>query len=288
MNILIIGIQSDPQVMHVKHHFDPYYHLCDVVDMQQLGTSIFLEYNPNQDSGELLIRERRIRLDEIDAIYWHQLKMPQSFDEYQKQESLSLLSCLFRQTSIFWVNSLSSLQYHKAKPKQLRQAAMLGARVPQTLVSNQLKSKSEYQNVAEELVIKPVHGGRHTLVFNDDKLPVDPPFTLQQKIPGTNVRTYVIGHQVYSGEIHSQHIDYRKDQVATAVSTELPANMTTLAIRICRAFGMQWCAIDWRKTPQGNYYFLEANPCPYFLKFEAETGWPITQSLVALLLSPRA
>jgi hypothetical protein len=48
---------------------------------------------------------------------------------------------------------------------------------------------------------------------------------------------------------------------------------------------LEWTAIDWCLKPTGEYVFLEANPSPMFLHFEQQTGFPITQELVKLLMS---
>ncbi len=47
-----------------------------------------------------------------------------------------------------------------------------------------------------------------------------------------------------------------------------------------------WAGIDLRRTPAGRFVFLEANPSPMFLGFEAGAGLPLTESLAALLLEP--
>ena len=38
-------------------------------------------------------------------------------------------------------------------------------------------------------------------------------------------------------------------------------------------------------TADGQYVFLEANPSPMFLGFEAQTGLPLTAALADLLLA---
>jgi glutathione synthase/RimK-type ligase-like ATP-grasp enzyme len=43
--------------------------------------------------------------------------------------------------------------------------------------------------------------------------------------------------------------------------------------------------IDIRRTPAGEYVFLEGNPSPMFSYFEKVTGYPISDRLVDLLLS---
>lgn len=51
---------------------------------------------------------------------------------------------------------------------------------------------------------------------------------------------------------------------------------------------LEWTAIDWHLKLTGEYVFLEANPSPMFLHFEQQTKFPITESLVNLLLSHSA
>ncbi len=58
-----------------------------------------------------------------------------------------------------------------------------------------------------------------------------------------------------------------------------------LCLAIAKAFMLEWTAIDWRLQPKGEYIFLEANPSPMFLYFEQQTGFPITQALIQLLIS---
>jgi glutathione synthase/RimK-type ligase-like ATP-grasp enzyme len=65
---------------------------------------------------------------------------------------------------------------------------------------------------------------------------------------------------------------------------KLPLNPWAKTDAIAKAFFLEWTAIDWRLKPNGEYVFLEANPSPMFLHFERQTGFPITQELVKLLI----
>ena len=42
--------------------------------------------------------------------------------------------------------------------------------------------------------------------------------------------------------------------------------------------------IDFRRTPEGQYFFLEANPSPMFLGFQRRADLPLTERLIALLV----
>jgi glutathione synthase/RimK-type ligase-like ATP-grasp enzyme len=46
-----------------------------------------------------------------------------------------------------------------------------------------------------------------------------------------------------------------------------------------RRLGLEYGAIDLRKTPEGEYVFLEVNPAGQFLYVEKATGQPIAAAL---------
>ena len=111
------------------------------------------------------------------------------------------------------------------------------------------------------------------------------PVTLQEYIPGTNIRTYAISNSVYAAEIRSNSIDFREDAEAELIPIQLPKAIQQQCFDIAKALHLDWTAIDWRKTPTGEYIFLEANPSPMFIHFERQTGFPITKELVKLLMT---
>jgi glutathione synthase/RimK-type ligase-like ATP-grasp enzyme len=111
------------------------------------------------------------------------------------------------------------------------------------------------------------------------------PITIQAYISGTNIRSYVIGDSVYSAEIRSDGVDFRTDESANLIPVEIPKYVHQQCLAIKQALMLQWTAIDWRLQPTGEYIFLEANPSPMFIHFENQTGFPIAQELVRLLMS---
>ena len=98
------------------------------------------------------------------------------------------------------------------------------------------------------------------------------------------MRSYVLGHTVYTVEIRSAALDFRDDRTAAVLPVALPAAVQAQCRAIAQTLCLTWTAIDWRLTPWGDYVFLEANPSPMFLHVERHTGFPITQELVHLLM----
>ncbi len=141
------------------------------------------------------------------------------------------------------------------------------------------------------MIFKPVYGGAHAKFLNQEYLTEErlklalktAPITLQEYIHGTNIRTYCIGKKIYSAEIRSNSLDFREDINARLIPLELPAEIEEQSFKIAAALGLKWTAIDWRLTPAGEYFFLEANPSPMFIHFEQETNYPITSAIIDLL-----
>ena len=209
-----------------------------------------------------------------------------------EQERASTLLCWFSFSDIKWVNTIDAVRSHQCKPFQSRVARKLGAHIPYTFVGNAPEVASQFCSNMREVIYKPVRGGRTAQFVTKqpnmrsllDTLFSERPVTFQKYIAGVNVRSYVLGKDVLSVQIDPSELDYRNDENATVSMTIVPREVQHLAIRICQALGMHWCAIDWRKTAKGKYFFLEANPSPYFLKVENDTGLDITAKLVALLV----
>jgi glutathione synthase/RimK-type ligase-like ATP-grasp enzyme len=105
-------------------------------------------------------------------------------------------------------------------------------------------------------------------------------------VPGTSVRVFVAGERVLACEVRTEELDYRDDPAAPVERCGLPAEVEGWCRRAARALDLVWAGIDLRRTPEGRHVFLEANPSPMFLGFEAGAGLPLTDTLAALLLGP--
>lgn len=294
MIIALLGEATDPQIRHLHHQLLQAGHIPWVADTSRIGTDWSLSFNANKFEGDVVIGDKRILLSQISAAYWHRYSPPTLQDPHNRSTATdfsSALNCWFYYPGTRWVNGLAAVRYHQCKPAQLHQAAQLGARVPQTWVGNDVSAASAFSRKLSNPIIKPVHGGdTASRIASDDDSDIATrltrsPATLQAFIAGTNIPTYVVGDKVFHFALNTPCIDFRcDDQLIPEIATAPPA-LTGLAVELCRTFGMHWCAIDWRLTPDNQYYFLEANPCPYFLYVEQVTGVDITSALIDVLVT---
>lgn len=283
LKIVILGSNDDFQVSHVAASLQQ--HGADVLifDSTRLGEDVSISWHTNKCEGVIHCGNKHWLFSEINACYWHKLSL--QGQALTCKNIQALINLFLYQVNIAWINGLAAIRYHQLKPLQLAHAKALGALIPNTYVGNNHAAISKFMSTYKECIVKPVQGGvlaqcvshEHQSQFLQSLN--NSPFTFQEYISGTNIRTFVIGQQVVSAEIASDHIDYREDDGAQASVYELNAMHTELSLRLCRAFHMHWCAIDWRLNEKGELFFLEANPCPYFYHFEVTTEHPITRML---------
>lgn len=301
MNILIIGNSKDAHAEHIRHALTQVGATANYLDTHLFPTHLRLSWKPENQTGCLALPGgHRLKIGDIKSVFWRNfagIHVPSLNDSSQEKiafnDSISTLRSFMQACPARWVNSWQAYQFHKEKPLQLRKAKLLGATIPQTLISNDPEEVINFAYFLEKAIFKPVYGGAHTKVVTAEHL--DPkrlslalsisPVTIQEYIPGTNIRSYVIGKTIYAAEIRSSHLDFREDCEAELIPIELPASVQQQCLNIAQAFMLEWTAIDWRLKPTGEYVFLEANPSPMFLHFERQTGFPITQKLVELLVS---
>lgn len=106
------------------------------------------------------------------------------------------------------------------------------------------------------------------------------------------LRITVVGHKVFSAEIHSQlnrrtqhdwrhyngdHTPYREHA--------LPDALKDKCLALTQALGLSYGAIDLVLTPDDQYLFLEINPTGQWRWIEAMTGLPISAAIAELLLT---
>ncbi|WP_164084775.1 ATP-grasp domain-containing protein [Alteromonas flava] len=291
---LIIGDGDDPHVQHVEVQLAKRNRQTRVFDTQLFPRYSQIGYSPNLGDGHLVIAHEVIYFDQICSVYWRSLMPLSTKNSIATQDAISMLQTFFAEPSLNWINPYASIQNHKMKPRQLQLAKAMGATIPKSFTGNCPNAAFHFLLRHSEAIFKPVHGGAFTEFVQPDHRSQEylesvlqsSPVTLQEYIPGTNIRTYVIGNDIFSIEFNSAEVDFRDDNYTIAGAVSIPDPVKNLARRITYSFGMQWSAIDWRCDHEGRYYFLEANPSPMFIEAEKGTGIPLTETFIDLLLEP--
>ncbi|MFM7447795.1 MAG: RimK family alpha-L-glutamate ligase [Leptolyngbyaceae cyanobacterium] len=299
--VLLLGNASDAHAAHMHQALQSAGVEVNFWDTGDFPTQMQLSWEPHSQQGSIVLPgERELLFSEIHSVYWRQFRdpfLPALKDHQQQQiaisDSLCALRSLIQACPTRWVNSWRAYQFHREKPLQLAAVKRLGVPIPDTLISNDARKIQQFVQTRPCCIFKPVFGGAHTEFVTDAHLLLErmelalklSPVTVQEYIAGTNIRSYVIGQSVYTAEIRSPSVDFRNDEKAELIPVILPNGVYKSCLEIARQLHLEWTAIDWRCSPQGDYVFLEANPSPMFIYFEKTTGYPITEKLVELLIS---
>lgn len=301
MNILILGNSEDVHAAHLNQALTEAGATVDYLDTRLFPTQLQMSWQPNNQEGCLTLPgQRYLNFQDIKSVFWRSFSeayIPSLPDANQQRiaynDSISTLRSLIQACPARWINSWQAYQFHKEKPLQLSKAQQTGLTIPATLISNSPQQVIKFAQSHQKVIFKPVYGGSHTQLLTESHLELKrlslalslSPVTIQEYIPGTNIRSYVIADSVYSAEIRSHALDFREDLEAELIPVELPDAVQQQCLAITKALMLEWTAIDWRLKPTGEFVFLEANPSPMFLYFEQQTGFPLTQKLIKLLIN---
>ena len=301
MNILILGKAEDAHAAHINTVLTKADVNVEYLDTRLFPTKIKLAWQPHDSYGCIQLSSgKKIELKDIHSVYWryfYNVHVPLMDDIKQqniaRRDSMTTVRSIFQACPAHWVNSWQAYQFHQEKPLQLNLAKRLGVNIPATLISNTPQQVTQFAKSYGKVIFKPVYGGSHAQFVSKKHLETErlnlalklSPVTLQEYISGTNIRSYVIRDSVYSAEIRTDAVDFRDDPLADIVPLDLPAEVEQQCKNIASAFMLEWTAIDWRRNLDNEYVFLEANPSPMFIYFEEQTGFPLTQELVQLLIN---
>lgn len=299
MAILILGDETDEHARHVRDTLLTRGADAEFLDSTRFPVDLQVGFEPVTGAGGILLpSSRRIEFNQVRAIYWRtyagtaHVQLPNSEQAMiARHDARSLFESLFTVLPCRWVNGQRAFQLHQSKPAALAIAAKLGAHVPATLVGNDPRAVVDFASRHERCIFKPVQGGAFTERLSRDHLTEEnlksltaAPVTIQQEVEGVDTRVFVAGERVMACEVRTDALDFREDGNPTIVAVELPPDIQDMCRRIARALDLLWTGIDLRRTPQGEYFYFEANPSPMFLGFERRCGLPLTEALTELLL----
>jgi hypothetical protein len=298
MTVLILGDESDDHARHVAEQLKQRGAATAFLNSADFPQRVQVALDPAGGEGEIVWPDRAIRTGDVSAVYWrsyHGVLPPELPDEEQSfiaaHDSLGLFDSLLRLLPCRWINGWEGYQLHQAKPAALARVVELGVPVPATVVGNHPAAILEFAARHPRCIFKPVQGGAHAerltrAHLSDealDRLTISP-VTVQEEIDGVDVRVFVAGQRVLACEVRTEVLDFRNDPDPEIVTIDLPEEIADRSLRIAAALHLAWTGIDYRRTPDGEYIFLEANPSPMFMGFESRCGLPLTDALCNLLL----
>ncbi len=301
-NILLIGAEKDKSSMDMKKR------LCErnanviMLDTTKYPYDIKITFDANTNTNGYIqenSNKNKIPFSDISSAYWRWSEGVRTKPENDKllQEIVywnieAALGSFFRCLNCLQVNPYESVKMHRYKGYILKLMKHKGIRIPETIITNDADELINfYEKNNKKVIYKPVRGWANTEILTDKKLTKknlaalsNSPVTAQELIEGTDTRIYVVKDKIFALEIPSEKIDFRAEENAKRVPVKLPDNIERECFNINNILNLVFSGIDMKKTPEGEYVFFEANPTPVFLYDEECCNYPISDSIVSLLL----
>jgi hypothetical protein len=192
------------------------------------------------------------------------------------------------------INRLGGGMSNHSKTCQALMVRQCGLLTPPTLVTNDEEAVRRFHDECNGAVIYKSLSGVRSIVrrLGDEQLARLPllrhgPAQFQAFIPGDNVRVHTVGNHVLATRIHSEAVDYRyakrEGHEVRMEPVTLPPAIAESCLRLARHMDLLLTGIDFKQTPDGDYYCFEVNPAPGFLYYEQYTGQPISTAIADLL-----
>lgn len=265
---------------------------------------------PREASLTYRFEDRRWELGSASAVWWRRPQVPDlatigdpEVHAFTHNEWTEAINGLWQLIDGRWMNPPARDEVAARKALQLRVASELGFRIPRTLMTSDpdaARAFVEAQGLGRTIfkTFSCTHAiWRETRLVREAELAsIDTvrlgPVIFQEYIAGSaDLRVTVVGRRIFPAMIDSRKTDYPVDfrmslGQSHTEATELPPEVQTRLLALMDRLGLVYGAIDLRRTPEGEYVFLEVNTAGEFLFVEERTGLPISRAIADWLATP--
>lgn len=227
--------------------------------------------------------------------------------EFARNEAKAMLNGLwYAMPDKFWMNQPRHNLISGNKIYQLSIAKAFGFKIPDSLITNDLKVVMDFMSHHDSVIVKPLSGGfikregKQSLIYTNrvtvkelkqiDLVKYAPTFFQEYIRKDFELRITVVEKQVFACRIDSQKSERTKDDwrrydfnCVTHSPFALPKNIEHLCIDFVQGLNLSFGAIDMIVTPVGEYIFLEINPNGQWGWIEKITSLPISDAIIRSL-----
>lgn len=303
--ILVCGGLADIVVELVCARIEDYgypYRLLDLGFYPQ-GYRVTWRWEGPYPTGYIESNRWRLDLDEISGLFIRHPTSEQRAAREDLPEELAgsihmecdtQLGLLVEYLPCVVANRRAGGMSNHSKTYQALHVRSCGLKTPATLVTTDPEEARRFYEEQEGRVIYKSLSGIRSIVRRVSPVELERlqllrhgPAQFQEFVPGVNVRVHTVGEELFATMVHSEAVDYRfagrDGQTVEMEPFELPAEIAEACLLLARRLDLSVAGIDFKLTPDGEYYCFEINPAPAFSYYEQHTGQPISGALANLL-----
>ncbi len=315
MTVLVLTRQLDPVadlvVAELNTRGAPVVRL-DPGDLPVRGSFTARLGGPEGWAGVWRGQHRDLHFDTVSAVYWRRpspsratADLPGDVRRWADAESRAGFRGVLDALPGIWVNHPRVNSAAASTPAALAEAARCGLRVPRSVVTNDPEAAQEFVASLPGAVAAYKSIGTGGPVTRDgvtyaswtskvhaeevtDAVGLSAHYFSEWIDKAYEVRLTVVGERLFASEIHAEseeaRIDFRRDYDALTYKTcQVPDKIETRVLRLMRAFGLRYAALDFLVTQGGEWLLCDVNPNGQFGWID-ELRQPITEALADILL----
>lgn len=249
-------------------------------------------------------------LTRVRSVWWRRPQAPelggvidQNVFAFTHNEWQEATNGLWQLIDAPWMNPPVNDEVAARKALQLKVAGGLGLRIPQTLITSDPGEARAFiarhglgRTIFKTFSCTHAIWRETRLVGREELDKLDhlrlAPVIFQEYIEAAaDLRVTVVGRKLFPAAIHARDTDYPVDfrmslGQARTEAAQLPPAVAEKLLALMDRFGLVYGAIDLRRTPAGEYVFLEINTAGEFLFIEERTGQPIARAVADWLAKP--
>lgn len=255
-------------------------------------------------------------LSSIDAVWYRRFfdaDLPKEVEEkyvrHCRRESRMFLNSLFASLrGAHWVDPIPRVHLAHHKALQLDVAKRCGFEVPETLMTNDPADARRFFDALEGRVVTKMlssfalHENEVDLmvftrtVTEEDLKEIEGlkycPMVFQERVEkDVELRVTVVGDRIFVSSIDAKEAgvpkdDWRRRSVESALrfrKDSVPGDVEEATLRLMRAYGLVYGAIDLIRTPDERHVFLEINSAGEWGWIHTEVGHPVAEALADVL-----
>ena len=312
----VVSFPEDPHAERVIGHLRADGQAVLLLNLADLPDRATLTFDYRPDGPPQLEFHRRgdspADLGRLTSVWWRRPQQvhPAAVTDadvrlFTLNEWQEAINGLWQLLPVRWMNHPVRDEAAGRKAIQLRTAREVGLRVPRTVVTSDPGHARAFieSNLPGRTVYKTFSCTheiwRETRIVRDQDLSVldavrVAPTIFQEFVPAeADLRITVVGRQLFPAAIRfpdgDRPVDFRLNLGRASVEPcELPDGVAAALLALMDRLGLAYGAVDMRRTPDGDYVFLEVNTAGEFLFIEERTGQPIARALAEWLATPVA
>lgn len=308
-------ITVDFVVMELQKRKIDYYRL----NMDDIPEKIKVCFDFNKEEFKIIdtIKNIVVNLGEVTSVYFRRplLNKLEYIEELNSQEKIYLTSELaFIHEGIYkilenkyWLNNVYDIREAENKIYQLQLAKEVGFKIPMAFIGNEYDDIKKFSEKLDcSCIIKPIKSGNmkdlispkviyttkleEKQILKKESIEAFPVFIEENVKKKIDLRCIVVGNEVFTAEIYSQEyqeskIDWRKSkQILEHRIHDLPENIKAMCVKLTHKLNLNYSAIDLILDSNDNYVFLEINPNGQWAWLEKRLKFPISKTIVDILV----